>query len=70
MLQSETARSANTRDTHMPRGKSKYISNRNQGYLASLELCSSTISSLEYNITPEKSRFISKITSNDNNRGF
>jgi hypothetical protein len=38
----------------MAGGKNKNISNRNQGYLASSELNSPTISSCRYNITPEK----------------
>jgi hypothetical protein len=33
--QSETARSANTGDNHMVRGKGKNINNKNQGNLAS-----------------------------------
>jgi hypothetical protein len=33
---SEIARPANTRDNHMAREKGKNISNRNQGYLASV----------------------------------
>jgi hypothetical protein len=33
-LQSETARQTNTRDNHMARGKHKYLSIRNPGYLA------------------------------------
>jgi hypothetical protein len=35
-------------------GKHKNISNRNQGYLASSELISPTITSLRYTITPVK----------------
>ena len=35
--QSETARSANTRDSQMSKGKHKSISNRNQDYLSSSE---------------------------------
>jgi hypothetical protein len=35
-------------------GKRKNISNRNQGYLASSELNSPTITSSGYTITPEK----------------
>jgi hypothetical protein len=38
----------------MERGKHKNISNRNQGYLASLEPNSPTIASPEYTITREK----------------
>jgi prephenate dehydrogenase len=38
----------------MAGGKHKSISNRNQGYLASLEPNSLTIASPGYNITPEK----------------
>ena len=44
-LQSETARPTNTRDNQMARGKHKNISNRNQGYLASLEPSSPTTAS-------------------------
>jgi hypothetical protein len=38
----------------MAGGKHKSISNRNQGYLASLEHNSPNIASPEYTITPEK----------------
>jgi len=40
--QSENARSANARDNYIARGKGKNISNRNKGYLASLEPSSPT----------------------------
>jgi hypothetical protein len=52
--QSEIARPTNTRDNQMARGKSKKISNRNQGYLASSEPSSPTTVSLGYPNTPEK----------------
>jgi hypothetical protein len=52
--QSETARPANTRDNQLVRGKSKNISNRNQGYLASSEPSSPTTVSPRYHNTPEK----------------
>jgi hypothetical protein len=51
---SETARSANTRDSQMAKGKDKNISNRNQGYLASSEPSSPTTLSPGYPNTPEK----------------
>jgi hypothetical protein len=50
----ETARPANTRDNQMSRGKGKYISNRNQGYLASSESSSPTTASPGYPNTPEQ----------------
>ena len=52
--QSETARSANTRDNQMVRGKGKNISNRNQGYLASSESSSPMTVSPGYPKTQEK----------------
>jgi hypothetical protein len=52
--QSETARSANTRDDQMSRGKGKNINNRNQGYLASSESSSPTTASPGYPNKPEK----------------
>jgi hypothetical protein len=45
--QSETARSANTRDNQMAKGKGKNISNRNQDYLASSEPSSPTQRALD-----------------------
>jgi chromosome segregation ATPase len=55
--QSETARPANTRDNQLVRGKSKNVSNRNQGYLASSKPSSFTMVSLGYQNTPEKQDF-------------
>jgi hypothetical protein len=52
--QSETARPVNTRDNQVARGKSKNISNRNQGYLASSEPSSPNTVSPGYPNTPEK----------------
>jgi hypothetical protein len=51
---SETARSTNSRDNQMVRGKGKKISNRNQEYLASSEPSSPTTASLGYPNTPKK----------------
>jgi hypothetical protein len=50
--QSDTVRPANTRDSQMVRGKG--ISNRNQGYMASLETSSLTTWSPGCPNTPEK----------------
>ena len=50
----KTARSANTRDNQMARGKSKNISNRNQGSLASPEPSSPTTANTGNPNTPEK----------------
>ena len=52
--QSETVRSANTRETQIARCKGKNRSNRNQGYLVSSEPSSPTTVSPEYPNTPEK----------------
>jgi hypothetical protein len=52
----------------MAGGKHKNISNRNQGYLASLEPNSPTIANPGYAITLEKQD--SKITSLDDDRGL
>jgi hypothetical protein len=52
--QSETARPANTRDNQKVKGKSKNISNRNQGHVTSSEHSSPTTNSSGYPNTPEK----------------
>jgi hypothetical protein len=54
--QSETARQDYTRDNQMSKGKDKNISNRNEGYLASLEHSSSTTVNPGYPNTPEKNK--------------
>jgi hypothetical protein len=51
---SQISRAGSTRDIQMAGGKHKNISNRNQGYLASSELNSPTITSPGYTITPKK----------------
>jgi hypothetical protein len=48
------ARADSTRDNQMVGGKHKKISNRNEGYLASLEPNSPTIANPGYTITLEK----------------
>ena len=48
-----TVRDSKTRDNQMDRGKGKNISSRKQGYLASSELSSLTVSP-RYPNTPEK----------------
>ena len=53
-LQSETARSVNTRDNQMVRGKHKNISNRNQSYLATSESSYPTTASPRYPKMSEK----------------
>jgi hypothetical protein len=50
--------------------KQKNISNRKRSYLASSEPNSPTIASPGYIITLEKTRFASKITSHDDDRGL
>jgi hypothetical protein len=55
--QSETARPANTTDKQMARDKCKNKSNRNQGYLASLEPSPPTTASTGYPNTLEKQDF-------------
>jgi hypothetical protein len=67
-LQSDIARAGSTRDNQMVGGKHKNISNRNQGYLASLEPNSPTIASPGYTITLEKQDLDLKITSHDGDR--
>jgi hypothetical protein len=52
--QSETARPTNTKDNQVSRGNGRNISNRNQGYLASLEPSFPTTASPGYPNTPEK----------------
>jgi hypothetical protein len=56
-LQSETAIKTNTRGNRMARGKHNNLSNRNQGYLASLEPCSPTTANPGYPNTPDKQDF-------------
>jgi hypothetical protein len=51
---SQILTAGSTRDIQMMGGKHKNISNRNQGYLASSEPNSPTITSPGYTITPEK----------------
>jgi hypothetical protein len=51
-------------------GKHKKRSNRNQGYLAKSEPNYPTIESPGYTITPEKSRYGSKVTSHDDAGGL
>jgi hypothetical protein len=51
---SQIARAGSTRDIQMAGGKHENISNRNQGYLASSEPNSPTITITGYTITPEK----------------
>ena len=51
---SQISRAGSTRDSQMVGGKYKNKSNRNQGYLASSESNSLTITSPGYTITPEK----------------
>jgi hypothetical protein len=41
-LQPETARTSNTKDKQMVKGKHKKLTNRNQDYLAPSETCSHT----------------------------
>ena len=53
-LQPETARSSNTRDYQMAKGKWKNLTNRNQDYLASSEPSTPTTVSPGYLNTPEK----------------
>jgi hypothetical protein len=53
-LQSDILSSGSSRDNQMVGSKHKNRSNRNQGYLASLETNSPTIFSPGYTITPEK----------------
>jgi hypothetical protein len=56
-MQSKTARTVNTRNKQMVRGKSKKISNRNQYYLVASVPRSPTIASPGYPNTLEKARF-------------
>jgi hypothetical protein len=67
---SQIARAGSTRDIQMEGGKHKNRSNRNQGYLASSEPGSPTITSPGYTINTRKARLGSKITSHDNDRGL
>ena len=53
-LQPETARTSNTRDYQMVKGKCKNLTNRNQDYLASSEPSTPTTASPGYPNTPEK----------------
>jgi hypothetical protein len=53
-LQPETARTPNTRDYHMVKGKHKNLTNINKDYLASSEASTPTTASLGYPNTPEK----------------
>jgi hypothetical protein len=70
-LQPKTARTSNTRDNQMAKGKCKNLTNRNQDYLASSE----PIYHLSYHRTlvPQntgKARFGFKIIIHDADRGF
>jgi hypothetical protein len=67
--QSETAKQTNNRDNQMAKGKHKNISNRNQGYLAPLELSSPTTRP-DYPKSLEKQYLDLKITSHDDDRGI
>jgi hypothetical protein len=53
-LQPETARTSNTRDYQMVKGKCKNLTNRNQDYLPSSEPTTNTTSSPGYPNTQEK----------------
>jgi hypothetical protein len=53
-LQPEAARTSNTRDYQMVKGKYKNLTNRNQDYLASSEPSTPTTVSPGYPNTPEK----------------
>jgi hypothetical protein len=53
-LQPETARTPNTRDYHMVKGKHKNLTNINKDYLASSEASTPTTASLGYPNTLEK----------------
>jgi hypothetical protein len=53
-LQPETARTTNTKDNQMARGKHKNITNRNQGYLTSSEPSSPSTASFKHSKTLEK----------------
>jgi hypothetical protein len=58
MTQSVTARTANTTDNQMVKGECKNVSNRNQGYLVSLEPISPATASPGYPNIPEKQYLI------------
>ena len=53
-LQPETARTSNTRDYHMVKGKQKNLTNRNQEHWVSSELSTPTTASPRYPNTPKK----------------
>jgi hypothetical protein len=53
-LQPETARTSNSKDYHMVKGKHKNLINRNQDYLASSEPSTPTTASPGYHNTTEK----------------
>jgi hypothetical protein len=57
-LQPEIARTSNTRDKQMAKGKCKNLTNRNQDYMASSEPSSPTTASPGYSNTPEKQMWI------------
>jgi hypothetical protein len=59
-LQSEIARSVNTRDSHMARDKHKSITNRNQGIMVPSEVRSLNMASPGYPNTTEKQDSILK----------
>jgi hypothetical protein len=67
---SQTAGPANTRDNQVVRGKGKNISNRNQGFLASLETHSPTTVSPCTTTHQKKQDYDLKITSHDDDRGL
>jgi hypothetical protein len=69
-VQSDIARAGSTRDNQISGGKYKNISNRNQGYLASSEPNSPTITSPGLTITWENQCSDLKITSLDDDRGL
>jgi hypothetical protein len=54
MLQSEAARTSNTRDYQMAKGKHKNLTNRNQGHSASSEPTMPTTDNPGYSNTPTK----------------
>jgi hypothetical protein len=54
----------------MERGKCKFISNRKQGYLASLEPSFPATARPGYLKSPEKQEYHLKITSHDDDRGL
>jgi hypothetical protein len=70
MFQPETARTSNTRDYQMAKGKCKNLTNRNQDYLASSEPSTPNTATPGYPNTLGIARFRLKIISHDAGRGF